>query len=95
MRIDSNFLSNNFMASDVNNTNNVSNTGSIFSDFLTSVSNQENSVTQMKNEYLNGDRDDIDNILVEAEKLGLQLSFTLEVRNKLVDMFNTLSNMQI
>ena len=41
----------------------------------------------MKTEFLNGERDDIDNILVESEKFGLQLKFALTVRNNLVDMY--------
>lgn len=94
MRIDSNFLSNNFMQS-ISENNKSTGTNKIFSNYLNELSNQENSFTEMKTEYLNGERDDIDNILIEGQKLNLNLSFALEVRNNLVDMVKQISNMQI
>lgn len=95
MKVDNSFLNNNFITSINSNNTNTSQSTNMFSDLLGSVSDQENSVTQMKTEYLNGERDDIDNILIEGQKLSLQLSFALEVRNNLVNMYNQLSNMQI
>lgn len=95
MKIDNNFLSSSFITPISSNNVNTSESKNMFSDLLGSISNQENSVTKMKTEFLNGERDDIDNILIEGQKLNLQLSFALEVRNNLVDMFNQLSNMQI
>ena len=93
MRIDNNFLANNFIVQDTKTK--PTNPLSSFSDLLGSISNSENSVEQMKTEYLNGERDDIDNILIESEKVNLQLDFALEVRNNLVDMIKQITNMQI
>lgn len=95
MIIDNNFLSSNFITPISSNNTNTSDSKNMFSDLLGSISNQENSVTKMQTEFLNGERDDIDNILIEYQKLNLQLSFALEVRNNLVNMYNQLSNMQI
>lgn len=92
MRIDSNFMTNDFISS-ISGEQKKSN--NLFSDYLSGLSNQENSLTDMKTEYINGERDDIDNILIEGQKLNLQLSFALEVRNNLVDMVKQISNMQI
>lgn len=94
MRIEDNFLSSNFIAPLNGKKESVEGTN-MFSDILSNISNQENEVSQMKTEFLNGERDDIDNILVEGQKLNLQVSYALEVRNNLVDMFKQLSNMQI
>lgn len=93
MRIDNNFISSDFIQS-ISGEQKKSN-DNLFSDYLSGLSNQENSLTEMKTEYLNGERDDIDNILIEGQKLNLQLSFALEVRNNLVDMVKQISNMQI
>ena len=95
MIIDNNFLSSNFITPISSNNTNTSDSKNMFSDLLGSISNQENSVTKMQTEFLNGERDDIDNILIEYQKLNLQLSFALEVRNNLVNTYNQLSNMQI
>lgn len=94
MRVDSNFLSNDFIKPLSSNDEKKENVN-LFSNLLNSVSNQENAVNQMKTEFINGERDDIDNILLEGQKFNLQLNFALEVRNNLVDMFKQMSNMQI
>lgn len=93
MRIDNNFMSNDFIKP-ISNELKKENNG-LFSNYLSELSNTENSFTEMKTEYINGERDDIDNILIEGQKLNLQLSFALEVRNNLVDMVKQISNMQI
>ena len=94
MRIDNNFLASDFITSTISQEN-KSNTTNVFSDLLSSLSNQENSLAEMKTEYLNGERDDIENILIEGQKFNLQLNFALQVRNNMVDMFKQLSTMQI
>ena len=94
MIIDNNFLASNFITSTISQEN-KSNTTNVFSDLLSSLSNQENSLAEMKTEYLNGERDDIENILIEGQKFNLQLNFALQVRNNMVDMFKQLSTMQI
>lgn len=94
MKIDNNFLASNFITSTISQEN-TSNTTNVFSDLLSSLSNQENSLAEMKTEYLNGERDDIENILIEGQKFNLQLNFALEIRNNMVDMFKQMSTMQI
>lgn len=94
MKIDNNFLASDFITSSISKES-ANSTTNIFSDLLSSLSNQENSVAEMKTEYLNGERDDIENILIEGQKFNLQLNFALQVRNNMVDMFKQLSTMQI
>lgn len=94
MKIDNNFLASDFITSSISKES-TNSTTNIFSDLLSSLSNQENSVAEMKTEYLNGERDDIENILIEGQKFNLQLNFALQVRNNMVDMFKQLSTMQI
>lgn len=95
MKIDNNFLPNNFITPLTSQANTISNNTTMFSDLLSSLSNKEYSLDEMKTEYLNGERDDIENILIEGQKFNLQVNFALQVRNNMVDMFKQLSTMQI
>lgn len=96
MKIESSFLNNDFKGFTLDETQSKKqgNTN-IFSDLLSSISAQENTVSNMKNEYLNGERDDIQNILIEGQKLNLQVNFALQVRNNLVDAFQQIATMQV
>lgn len=95
MKIENDFLPNNFITPSISKDNITTTNKNIFSDLLGSLSNQEHSVDKMKLEYLNGERDDIENILLEGQKFNLELNFALQVRNNMVDMFKQLSTMQI
>lgn len=66
-----------------------------FTELLNSISEQENMVSQMKTEYLNGERDDIENVLIEGQKANLQINFALQVRNNLVNAIQQLMSMQV
>ncbi|MGU8988171.1 flagellar hook-basal body complex protein FliE [Clostridium perfringens] len=96
MKIESSFLNNDFKGFTLDETKirKQENTN-IFSDLLSSISAQENTVSNMKIEYLNGERDDIQNILIEGQKLNLQVNFALQVRNNLVNAFQQIATMQV
>lgn len=66
-----------------------------FSNLLDSISKKEHEVSQMNVEFLNGNRDDIQNILIEGQKLNLEINFALQVRNNLVNAFQQLMTMQV
>jgi flagellar hook-basal body complex protein FliE len=46
-------------------------------------------------ELLTGETDDIANVLIGAEKAEIALSLTVEIRNKVVDAYNEIMNMQV
>lgn len=71
------------------------NDSNLFKDALDSLSKKENQFTSMKEEYLNGTRDDIDTILVEGQKLNLEIGLALQVRNNLVSAMQTIMSMQV
>ncbi|MGU8834117.1 flagellar hook-basal body complex protein FliE (plasmid) [Clostridium perfringens] len=96
MKIESSFLNNDFKGFTLDETKSKKQENTnIFSDLLSSISAQENTVSNMKNEYLNGERDDIQNILIEGQKLNLQVNFALQVRNNLVNAFQQIATMQV
>ena len=96
MKIESSFLNNDFKGFTLDETQSKKQGNiNIFSDLLSSISAQENTVSNMKNEYLNGERDDIQNILIEGQKLNLQVNFALQVRNNLVNAFQQIATMQV
>lgn len=96
MKIESSFLNNDFKGFTLDETKSKKQENTnIFSDLLRSISAQENTVSNMKNEYLNGERDDIQNILIEGQKLNLQVNFALQVRNNLVNAFQQIATMQV
>lgn len=96
MKIESSFLNNDFKGFTLDETKSKKQENTnLFSDLLRSISAQENTVSNMKNEYLNGERDDIQNILIEGQKLNLQVNFALQVRNNLVNAFQQIATMQV
>ncbi|MGI5970222.1 MAG: flagellar hook-basal body complex protein FliE [Oscillospiraceae bacterium] len=44
---------------------------------------------------LTGDVDDISDVMIDSEKAEIALSLTIEVRNKLLDAYNQIMNMQV
>ena len=44
---------------------------------------------------LTGETDDISEILIDSQKAELSLSLTIQVRNKMLDSYNELMNMQV
>lgn len=89
------FLDNNFIMSN-NKVNSSSSTAeNLFLDTLKSVSENENNYTQMKTEYINGERDDIQNILIEGQKVNLEISYLLQLRNNAVSAIKELMNISV
>ncbi len=44
---------------------------------------------------LSGDVDDISSVLIDAEKAEIALSLTIEIRNKVLEAYNEIMNMQV
>jgi flagellar hook-basal body complex protein FliE len=44
---------------------------------------------------LTGDVNDISNVLIDSEKAEIALSLTIQIRNKLLDSYNEIMNMQV
>lgn len=94
MKVNSNFLNDNFINLNLNKEASASKSN-LFMDTLFSVSNSENQYNEMKTQYLNGERDDIQNILIEGQKVNLKISYLLELRNNAVSAVNQLMNISV
>jgi flagellar hook-basal body complex protein FliE len=44
---------------------------------------------------LTGDVDDISSVMIDSEKAKIALSLTIEIRNKILEAYNELMNMQV
>ena len=75
------------------------NSGVSFGDFLQNAINETNSLqlesTQLTEDFLTGKTDDIHSVMIAGEKANLALQFTMQVRNKVVDAYKEVMNMQV
>lgn len=73
--------------------------GSNFGDFLQNAINETNTLqlesTQLTEDFLTGKTDDIHSVMIAGEKANLALQFTMQVRNKVVDAYKEIMNMQV
>ena len=70
-----------------------------FSDVLGDIYNMaENTETADKQSMLSllsGNVDDISSVMIDSEKAEIALSLTIEIRNKILDAYNEIMNMQV
>ena len=70
-----------------------------FSDILGEALNKVNDL-QIESQaatdsFLSGETDNIHNVMITASKANLALQMTIQVRNKVMDAYNEIMNMQI
>lgn len=49
----------------------------------------------LTNSFLSGETDNIHNVMIASSKANLALQMTIQVRNKVMDAYNEIMNMQI
>ncbi len=84
--------------SDITDKTDVGNDAS-FSDVFSDIYNLAES-TDLEDKssvlsLLTGDVNDISSVMIDSEKAELALSLTLEIRNKMLDAYNEIMNMQV
>lgn len=97
MNVNTNFLNSNFINFTIGSSEKASTTAdsNFFLDSLQSLSNEENNYDIMKEQYINGERDDIQNILIEGQKVNLKVSYLLELRNNAVNAVQQIMNISV
>lgn len=97
MNVNTNFLNSNFIDFTIGSSkkDSVNADSNFFLDSLQSLSNEENNYALMKEQYLNGERDDIQNILIEGQKVNLKVSYLLELRNNAVNAVQQIMNISV
>jgi flagellar hook-basal body complex protein FliE len=67
----------------------------IFNDTLEQVNSSQKAADQLTQTFLVGGPVDIQQMLIAAEKADLALRQTVEIRDKLIDAYKQIANMQI
>ena len=70
-----------------------------FSDILGEALNKVNDMQiesqNITDSFLSGETDNIHNVMIASSKANLALQMTIQVRNKVMDAYNEIMNMQI
>lgn len=69
--------------------------GSILSEALGNVNEMQVEADKMTQQYLTGENTDIAAVLLATEKANLAFQLTVQVRNKIVEAYREISNMQL
>lgn len=67
----------------------------VFSDIYELAENTDVADKGSALSLLTGDVDDISSVLIDSEKAEIALSLTLEIRNKVMDAYKEIMNMQV
>ena len=67
----------------------------VFSDIYDLAQSTDAEDKQSVLSLLTGDIDDISSVMIDSQKAELALSLTLEVRNKILDAYTEIMNMQV
>lgn len=74
-------------------------TSTNFSDILGEALNKVNDLQlesqAVTDSFLSGETDNIHNVMITSSKANLALQMTIQVRNKVMDAYNEIMNMQI
>ena len=68
--------------------------GETITGFVSSVSDAQTSAAEMRDRYLNGEQVELHQVMSAAEEAGISLDLMIELRNKVLDAYRTLINMQ-
>jgi flagellar hook-basal body complex protein FliE len=90
-----NLISNLNNTGSTNATSTNSNFTDILSDALGNAQDTELSAQQQNTELLTGETDDLHTPVIEAQKAELALNLAIQIRNKVVDAYNQVMNMQL
>jgi flagellar hook-basal body complex protein FliE len=66
-----------------------------FNDALNKVNDMQLQSEQMTNDLAAGKTNNIDQVMIAADKADIALQFTMQVRNKIMDAYNEIMRMQI
>jgi flagellar hook-basal body complex protein FliE len=91
------------LISGISNTQNINKASAnktvSFSDFMNEALDKVNSLqkesTDATNSFISGETDNIHTVMIAGAKADLALQMTLQVRNKVMDAYNEIMNMQI
>ncbi len=69
--------------------------GDILKKAVDEVNNYQKNAEKMSADYAAGKTDNINDVIIAAEKADISLRLTIDIRNKIVDAFKEIMRMQI
>ena len=71
------------------------NFGEVLSDFIGQVNQNQIDASNKTSEYIEGGNIQIQDVMIAGEKAQTSLQLLMEIRNKAVDMYKTLTNIPV
>ncbi len=71
------------------------NFGEVLSDFIGQVNQSQLDANKKTEEYIQGGNIQIQDVMIAGEKAQTSLQLLMEIRNKAVDMYKTLTNIPV
>ena len=69
--------------------------GKLFNDAINDVNRLQVESDEATNSFINGETDNIHNVMIASSKANLALQMTIQVRNKVMDAYNEIMNMNL
>lgn len=80
---------------DNNTKSGVTDFSNILNEAIDKVNTLQLESEALTNSFLSGETDNIHNVMIASSKANLALQMTIQVRNKVMDAYNEIMNMQI
>ena len=65
----------------------------LLTNFVNSVNDSQHEAVQAQNALMNGEPVELHDVMIKAEEAGLAMDLLLEIRNKLLDAFDSIMKM--
>ena len=85
---------NSSVTGDTNTSSSISDFASVLKDKLDDVNNQQIQADNSTKEFVEGDRTDIHNVMLDTEQAKQSLELAVQIRDKLVDAYQELNRTQ-
>ena len=69
--------------------------GNVLTDFIGQVNQQQFDADKITKNFIEGGNVEIQDVMIAGEQAKTSLQLLMEIRNKAIDMYKTLTNMQI
>lgn len=76
-------------------TKSAENFADLLSQSVNAVAEQQNKASELKNAFERGDKVDLTEVMIQAQKASLSFQAMTQVRNKLVEAYKDIKNMPI
>jgi flagellar hook-basal body complex protein FliE len=67
----------------------------VLTDFIGQVNQSQLDAGSLTSQYIEGGKVEIQDVMIAGEKASTSLQLLMEIRNKTIDMYKTLTNIQI